>query len=142
MSTAVNYWYIAEGSEKLKFSLGTHPVGPDWSFRGLDAPPIAVSGVCFNVLTFSAFRPATNRPSMSVLRLVSSATRRSPRSLAIGRRGYAEVTDKIKLSLVLPHQVRSYTSLPCFAVHNSDAYVVGNLHLHRCRTGQPVSGHW
>lgn len=50
---------------------------------------------------------------MSVLRLVSFAARRSPRSLTLGRRGYAEVTDKIKLSLVLPHQVRGQTSLFC-----------------------------
>ena len=50
---------------------------------------------------------------MSVLRLVSSTARRSPRSLALGRRGYAEVADKIKLSLVLPHQVCGYTPLLC-----------------------------
>ncbi|KAI0048168.1 epsilon subunit of F1F0-ATP synthase N-terminal domain-containing protein [Auriscalpium vulgare] len=41
---------------------------------------------------------------MSALRLVSSAARRAPRTVTLGRRGYAEVTDKIKLSLVLPHQ--------------------------------------
>ncbi|KAI0318868.1 F1 complex, delta/epsilon subunit of ATPase [Amylostereum chailletii] len=41
---------------------------------------------------------------MSALRFVSSAARRAPRSFALGRRGYAEVSDKIKLSLVLPHQ--------------------------------------
>ncbi|VDB95304.1 unnamed protein product [Peniophora sp. CBMAI 1063] len=37
----------------------------------------------------------------SLLRL---AARRAPRALPTGRRGYAEVSDKIKLSLVLPHQ--------------------------------------
>ncbi|KAI0339788.1 epsilon subunit of F1F0-ATP synthase N-terminal domain-containing protein [Trametopsis cervina] len=42
---------------------------------------------------------------MSALRLVSSAGRRLPRTLVNARRGYAEaVSDKIKLSLVLPHQ--------------------------------------
>ncbi|KAI0930159.1 hypothetical protein AcW1_008913 [Taiwanofungus camphoratus] len=41
---------------------------------------------------------------MSTLRIVSSAARRAPRTFALGRRGYAEVADKIKLSLVLPHQ--------------------------------------
>ena len=50
---------------------------------------------------------------MSVLRLVSSAARRPPRSLALGRRGYAEAADKIKLSLVLPHQVRGHTPWLC-----------------------------
>ncbi|KAI0066067.1 epsilon subunit of F1F0-ATP synthase N-terminal domain-containing protein [Artomyces pyxidatus] len=40
---------------------------------------------------------------MSALRLVSAA-RKAPRSFALGRRGYAEASDKIKLSLVLPHQ--------------------------------------
>lgn len=57
--------------------------------------------------------PPTNRPRprcftliMSALRLVSSAVRRAPKTLALGRRGYAEAADKIKLSLVLPHQVR------------------------------------
>ncbi|KAI0036935.1 epsilon subunit of F1F0-ATP synthase N-terminal domain-containing protein [Vararia minispora EC-137] len=37
----------------------------------------------------------------SLLRL---AARHAPRALPLGRRGYAEVADKIKLSLVLPHQ--------------------------------------
>lgn len=42
---------------------------------------------------------------MSALRLVSSAARSAPRAtFALQRRGYAEVADKIKLSLVLPHQ--------------------------------------
>ncbi|OBZ70804.1 ATP synthase subunit delta, mitochondrial [Grifola frondosa] len=41
---------------------------------------------------------------MSALRFVSSAARRAPKAFASGRRGYAEVADKIKLSLVLPHQ--------------------------------------
>ena len=45
-------------------------------------------------------------PIMSALRLLSSAVRRTPTSVPLGRRGYAEVADKIKLSLVLPHQVR------------------------------------
>ncbi|KAL6310397.1 epsilon subunit of F1F0-ATP synthase N-terminal domain-containing protein [Sparassis latifolia] len=41
---------------------------------------------------------------MSALRLVSSAARRSTKTFATGRRGYAEAADKIKLSLVLPHE--------------------------------------
>ncbi|KIP11597.1 hypothetical protein PHLGIDRAFT_63599 [Phlebiopsis gigantea 11061_1 CR5-6] len=42
---------------------------------------------------------------MSALRLASSLSRRTPRAFATARRGYAEaVSDKIKLSLVLPHQ--------------------------------------
>ncbi|KAG6844051.1 hypothetical protein H0H87_010132 [Tephrocybe sp. NHM501043] len=40
---------------------------------------------------------------MSSLRLLTSAARRAS-SITIGRRGYAEVNDKLKLSLVLPHQ--------------------------------------
>ena len=47
---------------------------------------------------------------MSALRLVSSVARRGPGSFILGRRGYAEVSDKIKLSLVLPHQVRLHIS--------------------------------
>ena len=49
---------------------------------------------------------------MSALRLVSSVARRAPGSFVLGRRGYAEVSDKIKLSLVLPHQVRFHTFKP------------------------------
>ncbi|KAF8578010.1 epsilon subunit of F1F0-ATP synthase N-terminal domain-containing protein [Ramaria rubella] len=41
---------------------------------------------------------------MAALRLVSAATRRAPAKFPLGKRGYAEATDKIKLSLVLPHQ--------------------------------------
>ncbi|EJD02939.1 epsilon subunit of F1F0-ATP synthase N-terminal domain-containing protein [Fomitiporia mediterranea MF3/22] len=42
---------------------------------------------------------------MSALRLASSVARRAPRAaLALQQRGYAEAADKIKLSLVLPHQ--------------------------------------
>ncbi|ETW80663.1 mitochondrial F1F0-ATP synthase, subunit delta/ATP16 [Heterobasidion irregulare TC 32-1] len=42
---------------------------------------------------------------MSTFRLLASAARRVPRaSSTLGRRGYAEATDKINLSLVLPHQ--------------------------------------
>ena len=47
---------------------------------------------------------------MSALRLVSSVARRAPRSSILGRRGYAEATDKIKLSLVLPHEARIRSS--------------------------------
>ncbi|OJA08040.1 hypothetical protein AZE42_08587 [Rhizopogon vesiculosus] len=41
---------------------------------------------------------------MSALRMLSSAARRAPSTLTQQRRGYAEVADKISLSLVLPHQ--------------------------------------
>jgi hypothetical protein len=50
--------------------------------------------------------------AMSALRLVSSVARRGPGSFVLGRRGYAEISDKIKLSLVLPHQVRLHISQP------------------------------
>jgi hypothetical protein len=50
---------------------------------------------------------------MSALRLVSSVVRRAPRSSVFGRRGYAaEASDKIKLSLVLPYEVRIYVLIP------------------------------
>lgn len=42
---------------------------------------------------------------MSALRLLSSAAKRASSARNLQRRGYAEVSDKIKLSLVLPHQV-------------------------------------
>lgn len=58
-----------------------------------------------------AFHPGVSEscpapPIMSALRLLSSAVRRAPKSVPLGRRGYAEAADKINLSLVLPHQVR------------------------------------
>ncbi|KAG5639128.1 hypothetical protein H0H81_006717 [Sphagnurus paluster] len=40
---------------------------------------------------------------MSSLRLITSAARRAS-SFTLARRGYAEVNDKLKLTLVLPHQ--------------------------------------
>jgi len=57
---------------------------------------------------------------MSVLRLVSSVARHSPRPLALGLRGYAEAADKIKLSLVLPHQA-IFTSTDVVQVNMSAA---------------------
>ncbi|KDQ57450.1 hypothetical protein JAAARDRAFT_193779 [Jaapia argillacea MUCL 33604] len=56
---------------------------------------------------------------MSALRLVSSVARRAP-TLTLGRRGYAEVADKIKLSLVLPHQA-IFTSTDVVQVNLSAA---------------------
>ncbi|KAF8160744.1 ATP-synthase delta-subunit [Crassisporium funariophilum] len=53
---------------------------------------------------------------MSSLRLLSSAARRAT-SLSLGRRGYADVSDKLKLSLVLPHK----------AVFNSQDVVQVNI---------------
>ncbi|KXN90985.1 ATP synthase subunit delta, mitochondrial [Leucoagaricus sp. SymC.cos] len=41
---------------------------------------------------------------MSSLRLLSSAARRATTNFALSRRGYAEVSDKLKLSLVLPYK--------------------------------------
>jgi len=38
------------------------------------------------------------------MRLFSSAVRRASSTVPLGRRGYAEAADKIKLSLALPHQ--------------------------------------
>jgi len=73
---------------------------------------IAVSEVLLAAKSVCCFRHSTGnepprpRPTMSALRLVSTVARRAPGSFALGRRGYAEATDKIKLSLVLPHQVR------------------------------------
>lgn len=51
---------------------------------------------------------------MSALRLLSSAAKRAPSALSFQRRGYAEVSDKIKLSLVLPHQVCHHWLAPAF----------------------------
>lgn len=48
---------------------------------------------------------------MASLRLLSIAARRVP--VLVTRRGYAEVSDKLKLSLVLPHQVRSPFNYLC-----------------------------
>ncbi|EGO00093.1 hypothetical protein SERLA73DRAFT_180517 [Serpula lacrymans var. lacrymans S7.3] len=57
---------------------------------------------------------------MSSLRLISSAARRAPSVLTQARRGYAEVSDKIKLSLVLPHQA-IFTSTDVVQVNVSAA---------------------
>ncbi|KAG8213941.1 F1 complex, delta/epsilon subunit of ATPase [Butyriboletus roseoflavus] len=54
---------------------------------------------------------------MSALRLISSAAKRAP---SLQRRGYAEVADKIKLSLVLPHQA-IFTSADVVQVNISAA---------------------
>jgi hypothetical protein len=91
---------------KFDNKLQLHVVG----VSGVCTLPCGGFGVAFNVPLF-AFRPATNRPAMSALRLVSSVARHPPRSLALGLRGYAEAADKIKLSLVLPHQVCGHISL-------------------------------
>ncbi|EKM80632.1 ATP16 delta subunit of the central stalk of mitochondrial F1F0 ATP synthase [Agaricus bisporus var. burnettii JB137-S8] len=41
---------------------------------------------------------------MSSLRLLASAARRATTHVAYARRGYAEISDKLKLSLALPHK--------------------------------------
>lgn len=65
---------------------------------------------------------------MSALRLVSAAARRVPRaSVSLQRRGYAEaVSDKIKLSLVLPHQVRLTSVSFCDCSFTDAIYRVGH----------------
>lgn len=56
---------------------------------------------------------------MSSLRLISSAARRVPSVFTQARRGYAEVNDKLKLSLVLPHQVGdTSTFVECGRLNN------------------------
>ena len=62
---------------------------------------------------------------MSALRLLSAA-RRTPLTIALSKRGYAEISDKIKLSLVLPHQVRVLS--PASVTH---------LNEHFCRQSSP-----
>ncbi|KAH0827874.1 F1 complex, delta/epsilon subunit of ATPase [Lanmaoa asiatica] len=57
---------------------------------------------------------------MSALRLLSSAAKRAPLALNMQRRGYAEAADKIKLSLVLPHQA-IFTSADVVQVNVSAA---------------------
>ena len=47
--------------------------------------------------------------TMASLRFAAAAARRVPKTLSQSRRGYAEAADKIKLSLVLPHEVRLQT---------------------------------
>jgi len=55
---------------------------------------------------------------MSTLRLLTSAARRASTTPVLGRRGYAEVNDKLKLSLVLPHEAL-YTSSDVLQVNIS-----------------------
>ncbi|EIN11675.1 epsilon subunit of F1F0-ATP synthase N-terminal domain-containing protein [Punctularia strigosozonata HHB-11173 SS5] len=58
---------------------------------------------------------------MSALRFLSAAARRAPATLAAQRRGYAEaVSNKLKLSLALPHQA-IYTSTDVTQVNLSAA---------------------
>jgi ATP synthase, Delta/Epsilon chain, beta-sandwich domain len=48
---------------------------------------------------------STTSNKMSSFRMLSSVARRAP-SFALGRRGYADISDKLKLTFVLPHKVR------------------------------------
>jgi F-type H+-transporting ATPase subunit delta len=74
---------------------------------------------------------------MASLRLIASTARRTPSVITLARRGYAEVSDKIKLSLVLPHQVRRVLATDVLV---SDPVAgTGNLHLCRCRSSQSLS---
>ncbi|KAF5380608.1 hypothetical protein D9615_004638 [Tricholomella constricta] len=65
---------------------------------------------------------------MSSLRLLSSAARQAS-SFTLARRGYAEVNDKLKLSLVLPHQA-IFTSTDVvqvnIAAEGGDMGILGN----------------
>ncbi|KAF9452749.1 ATP synthase subunit delta, mitochondrial [Macrolepiota fuliginosa MF-IS2] len=54
---------------------------------------------------------------MSSLRLLTSVTRRATTNFAHARRGYAEVSEKLKLSLALPHK----------AIYNSQDVVQVNI---------------
>jgi hypothetical protein len=53
----------------------------------------------------TSIRPLKSH-KMSSLRLLSSVARRTGTNFVLARRGYAEVSDKLKLSLALPHKVR------------------------------------
>lgn len=64
---------------------------------------------------------------MSAFRIARSAFRARPAAIArpIQRRGYAEVaSDKIKLSLALPHQVRIARASPFRSRHWGDTAVL------------------
>ena len=78
---------------------------------------------------------------MSALRLLSTAGRRVPKALPQGRRGYAEVADKIKLSLVLPHQVR-HESNHYNSDYNFMPTLLDHLLFHRCCSSQLGRSYW
>lgn len=61
---------------------------------------------------------------MSALRLLSSSARRTLAAGALGRRGYAEASDKLNLALVLPHQVSAVK-----ARHDATVILTSNVHL-------------
>lgn len=79
---------------------------------------------------------------MSALRLASTLSRRAPRAFATGRRGYAEAADKIKLSLVLPHQVRGRPPDPASRAMLTDPPRTVPFHLGRCSAGQLAGCDW
>ena len=67
--------------------------------------------------SFEAYTSTLNS-TMAALRLIAQAARRAPRSAHVLRRGYADVSDKIGLSLVLPHQVRPAGTQSAFALRS------------------------
>ena len=67
-------------------------------------PPHSTHPVICHTHPSLQYYPTAGIRNSSALRLLSSAVPYTPKSVPFGRRGYAEVADKIKLSLVLPHQ--------------------------------------
>lgn len=74
--------------------------------------------------------------TMASLRLLGSAARRALR-VPLGRRGYAEASDKIQLTLVLPHQVKRFL---CLGYGHS--FLIDPLQLNRCRPSEHRRCHW
>lgn len=88
---------------------------------------------------------------MAIRSLLTSASRvasrRVPSTVTVGRRGYAEAADKIKLSLVLPHQVsltqlqrmQTNVALQSYAVQSITLVAV---RISRCRAGEHPGVDW
>lgn len=74
---------------------------------------------------------------MSSLRFLSIAARQAS-PFSVTRRGYAEVSDKLKLSLVLPHQVRLSTLCTFMSSRAQLLFPVGNFHVNRCRSSEHI----
>ena len=85
----------------------------DFSSSGNRRRPVS-KRLGFALTSFTLLASTTpSHPSskMSALRFLQTTARRAPRVAVLGRRGYAEVSDKIKLSLVLPHHVGFHVSV-------------------------------
>ena len=61
------------------------------------------AGICRQTKSVNT-RSGLSLHKMSSLRLISSAARRAT-SFSLARRGYADISDKLHLSLTLPHKV-------------------------------------